>query len=320
VSIEAPSLGEGGQTLIVGQRATFTAKVEPAPPSATYAWTLPGSKVKGYTMSVDSAVVTELTAADLTGSSVSCFFIDAVNGQDVQLTVTIGGKSKSVSLPVTVLRPTASLSLTPTPRGVTHDASRDDIHFGRPEREHTNQEPGMLIQVSIDAGPKGAFGQMGIVQLMEPYRRYVSEFNLNKCLEQNDQLVLDRNSEATDPIYHGPAIQLDASGKAVLVVSDSPTQPSGGKLSIFIHDRFQDFVLFRPSGPSQDTIWVTLRKGRWFWKASLLRESVTEPWPPQPWPFPSVREWSVAPLVGSSIQLPVWTERIAPNEFLNCNE
>jgi hypothetical protein len=239
------------QNVIVGQQISLAATVVGGTPSS-HQWSVPGVAVEGYDVVCNvvggecqgptSGAVIPLTS--LSNSSVQHYWVDGGDNRQVQYTVTVRGREYSRAVTFNVKRPTAQVS---SPTGsVQLTTTRDGygLWFGN------LSQPGIAFSATVTV-PSGFTGETQWVQTWNKFRR-VQQASSGRWFRSS--------GSGLDTLYPYSAGE---------TANDTPGLAFSPDFSaVAIDESFRMWLMFKPTGVSQPTIWVPLRVTDWGWTGS----------------------------------------------------
>jgi hypothetical protein len=227
-----------------------------------------------------------------------------------------------------------------TPKIVEFSAKTDDIHIGLVDSEFHQQgalyltfgglkstkKPGIEWTAKLIGSPSKA-GSYAFVQLMKIHRQKSLNKNLlvNMSGSSDGEWVLDEDvfygtSESTDPRFK----QKDGEPEDFITArwpcestlikgEDSPATPLFVNMpkeehlkfdEIMVEEHFQTHLMFRPNVP--DSIWVSIARLDWFWKASAqftkAKEGENGKW------TLLGKDFEIDPIASKGYDLPIWSK------------
>lgn len=278
------------QNVIVGQQMNLSATIRGGTPS-NHQWTVPGTKVANYevTCTFDpdgycnptNAVDTPLTA--LGNSSVNYYWVDGADSRQVQYTATIRGRQYSKTATFNVKRPTARISASTGTVQLTTFPDGYGLWFGNLTTR------GITFTRTVTM-PTNFNGDLQWVQTWNKSRR----INIRGAWYRSVGEGLD----SLYPYETGESAE------------DSPGIAFGrGWREVEINDSFQMWLMFKPTGVSESTIWVPLRAVNWGFSGKAVLSGTTwqlmNPNPSQP----------TNPPDADSITHPRWTQNPATIDY-----
>jgi hypothetical protein len=186
--------------------------------------------------------------------------------------VLIAGIGISADAYFNVLRPTATLTATPTtddPAIDASDAGRGfglSLHFGS---WRSNTSYGITWNASVSTTLNGA-GQIAFTQLFNADDHITDSQGSKEKRTTNGNYVLD------DPTpYGGTTVSVGSNATGNITGNDSPTSPLDNSLKTFSrNDAYDLYLMYKPTGG----IWVTLSVLHWAWAGSATKNSQTGSW------------------------------------------
>jgi hypothetical protein len=277
------------QNVIVGQQMSLAATVRGGTPTSQE-WTIPGNRVANYEVvcSVVSEQCQEPTSATVTpltmlnNSTVSYCWVDGADNRQVRYAITIRGRQYSRAVTFNVKRPTAEVSTSTGAVQLTAFPSGYGLWFGNPTA------PGIVFTRSVTM-PSSFNGDLQWVQTWNKLRRVQSASN-NRCYR----------SEGTglDTLYPY------SSGTTA---NDSPGLTFDGLKAVIVNESFQMWLMFKPTGVTEPTIWVPLRIVNWNWAGDASLNGAT-------WVLNSSSR-SVNPADADTTTHPTWSRNAASIGF-----
>jgi hypothetical protein len=280
------------QNVIVGQQMNLSATVKGGTPS-NHQWIIPGTKVADYvvTCTIDpngycnptSAVDTPLT--NLSNSSISYYWIDGADSRQVRYTATIRGRQYSKTAIFNVKRPTARISASTSVVQLTTFPDGYGLWFGN----YSTTTPGIGFTRTVTM-PTNFNGDLQWVQTWNKFRRINIRGSWYRSVGQGlDSLYPYETGETAE---------------------DSPGIAFGrGWQEVEINDSFQMWLMFKPTGVSESTIWVPLSAVNWSFSGKAVFSGTTwqlmNPNPSQP----------TSPPDADSITHPRWTQNPATIDY-----
>ena len=266
--------------VIVGQQISLTAQREPSTISWTdRTWTIPGIRIKDYVANNTTGTVTPLT--DLTGASITFYWVDGGDGRLVQYSCKVNGKSFSATTTFNVKRPTGQIHISGVGTiAVDNALGRLELHYGN------LTTPGITFTRSITI-PSGFDGDTQWVQIATPFRRI----------------------KAPDGWYRAQGTGLDAQYpySSNNLVSDTPGQElKSTDLEAQVNDSFQMWLMFKPRNLA-NARWVPLRVVNWSWSATAVNNGGN-------WTLTSSSH-SEGPTDSDSTTHPTWTQNASSIGF-----
>ncbi len=297
------SIAWSTNTVNVGEHIALTGTLEPALTVSSNLWSIPGTRIKSYTMSENLGETNGLTPSDLLAPNVAFYWIDDGTTLQVDYTVFAAGITCSASTWFTVIRPTAALlSVTTTNSPAvnvstnywTGEETNHWMHFGN------ETSPG-ITWTGLVATAAGGSGEIGFIQLIQEEGRSVESNGTAWVLSSSNQFVLDGTP---------PAILYDDGPEAHKSIGDSDAEyidsndtpginldsPEYDLVSADISNNFRVYLMYRPTGI--DSIWVTLRKMEWYWHGAVTNNGG--------WSMLPGASSSSSPSGSDSIELPTW--------------
>ena len=316
---------------VVGQQITLEVEGD-IPDDATIQWTIPENDhreqpgvIRDYTLKSPSAWYpqadyTPLKGEALEGRRVTFYWTNGVTGT-VSVEVKSGDETCRASAEFEVIRPVprqfAVNALPKSGIGVKFDADGNPIlAYGKVGADPTRK--GIEFNARV-AAPRDFGGTFGLVQRITVKQGYELDFSLptdpGPCLQLDKHslpggYVLDRLTDPPKrriPFYNDQVVPVAGGGEGLIGGSDSPDYPFREKmLRGYVDHWFELYLVYLPDPKhtGEKNVFVTLRKLKWGWGASLDKTAGGK-WPSAP---TSARVRSVEQ--GNSIQLPRWTARI----------
>lgn len=237
------------QSTIVGRQIPLTGEVIGGTPT-TKSWSVPGSPIKNYTASSVSAKVTNLSSADLQGSSVAFYWVNGGSGREVKYTVTVNGQIYSGKTTFNVVRPSCTLTTSTGEVHVSDNRGSWWLSFGDP----VPNTPGIIF-TSEGSIPGGFTGYLAYAQVLTS--------TLHRRQTEGGQWYRKSGSQLCDG-------QFPYSSIPPPVTDDSPGESlTSDCVVVSADDAFSMYVIFKPSGTG--SIWVPLRKVNWWWEGTAVR-------------------------------------------------
>jgi hypothetical protein len=241
--------------VIVGQQISLSAAVNPPITIQSPQWTIPGTRIGNYVVtytnptSATSGVVTQLTTANLSQSSITFYWVDGGENREVKYSFTSGGKSYSGKATFNVKRPTVEVT---TVTGTVVVAQP----FGQLELVYGNVFiPGIKFTRANLSIPMGFSGDTYWVQVA----------NVTRTRRRND---------GTDDIFTGSGLDnrfsYSVNDPNATQTNDSPGLAlTSDYTNASVTDSYQMWLMFKPS--STGSIYVPLRKVDWSWSGTATR-------------------------------------------------
>ncbi len=277
------------QNVIIGQRIDLVMQVLPENDLASQIqWAVPETRVRNYVVtytnptSPTSATVTPLT--NLGDGTVSFYWINGGDGRQVTLSCVVNERQVTRTATFNVKVPTVQASTSTGSVGITSSFGFLEVAFG------ASGSPGISFSRSINV-PQGFSGQTAWVNVVNPSSRQIVD---SMGTHTKNQVGLDSRFpySINDP---------DAES-----TNDTPgEQLLSSYSSVSIDDKFEMWIMFRPSG--QDSIWVPLKKVSWSWSASVTQSGGN-------WSLGS-NAHSQNPAFQDTTAFPVWTKNNNTNQF-----
>ncbi len=291
------------QTTIVGKKVTLQVRSVPGGQALTHvSWVIPGENVKSYTQSSTTATRTDLAAADLQGTTLSFFWISG-GTKTVEVTALIGGAVARATATFNVLAPT-NMTMSGATGSVTVDTSFNFpgtwLHYGNP-----NTTPAIAWTFTATA-PAGGGGDIEATQLLNVDIARTDNAGAVTHLSSHGHWMLDTS------VPYAPSQSIAASAAATWSSSDSPGAPltSGFTTMNVATFEFHMYFMYKPSGA--DSIWVTLGRLDWHWRASSTRSGAVAA---NTWSPPAGLDANSNPSGSASTELPTWTANFTSLTF-----
>ena len=293
---------------IVGQKIQLEVRSKPPGHSvANIQWTISGQRIKDYTQSVAAGVQTELSPADLQGTSLDFYWINGGN-QTVQVSGQVDGTSKTTSVAYNVLRPTVDKFTVKTSRvsvTLSHFASPGSPVLAAYQATPPPAKMGCQWDAKVTA-PAAAEGKIALTQKILVNRSWTNNAGTTRKFGSGGALVLD---DGLGIQYSGPK-SIAAGGSTTLngpSYSDSPWIPLlVSDKAASANERFELYLMYKHT--DSDSIWVTLRMATWSWAGQTTRIGAPAA-PANNWNLPSGAAMTPAGSANGadSSQLPIWT-------------
>lgn len=303
----------GKKTVAVGQRIIL--KVRPKDSSCSllkFSWTIPGTRVKGYTDGSTSAKVSLLEVSDTLRSNVSFHWVDGATSRTVKVKCecVCGSTTSTVSASVDfeVQAPTLD-RLKSTTGAIKIDTTKS------PSWVRYRFNLGIAWDWKITV-PKACGGEVKDVQIINAIREYETTsgdkyvFTIKGMNKAPGQFQLDTTNPYITPadVPKGGFPQKVGAGKSYECNygNDSPGQvlpPS--QRAVTIHDIFRYFVMYKPD--TGNAIWVPVGALDWFWKATVKLEKTG-------WTIVS-SENNKNPSGSKTTEFPLYSSNVAHNAF-----
>jgi len=279
----ANTITDQTQDTIVGRNIALQGVVSPAGMTVTARqWSVPGNRIANYTADANSATVTALT--DVTGSTVSYYWVGGGDGREVTYTATVNGQQFSAKTTFNVKRPTCTI----TPATESSVAVRADylgqsgIHLSFGGGTNPSPPPGYLYGVRFKytkvTMPEGFDpGQWQYVQTLNAYnlRQFNSEPGNWYGWYTGGNWVLDTQYPYLGSWSTGNDEHEAVDAPATPDMSNSLGDPPVVLYKRYIMDEysqgFRMYIMFKPSGAG--SIWVPLKRVAWGWKGSATKDS-----------------------------------------------
>ncbi|MGA2061286.1 MAG: hypothetical protein ABSG67_12440 [Thermoguttaceae bacterium] len=259
--------------VVVGKKISLTAEIHGSDEMWVYfQWDIPGSTVKKYVQETKQTFKEDLTNVDYLSKDIDYYWINGGTSLDVRFSVLIAGIGISADAYFNVLRPTATLTATPTtddPAIDASDAGRGfglSLHFGS---WRSNTSYGITWNASVSTTLNGA-GQIAFTQLFNADDHITDSQGSKEKRTTNGNYVLD------DPTpYGGTTVSVGSNATGNITGNDSPTSPLDNSLKTFSrNDAYDLYLMYKPTGG----IWVTLSVLHWAWAGSATKNSQTGSW------------------------------------------
>ncbi|MCC6536115.1 MAG: carboxypeptidase regulatory-like domain-containing protein [Bryobacterales bacterium] len=256
-------------------------------------WTIPGTRVKGYTQSAAAGTKTDVTAADLQAPTIDFHWI-AGGSHVVQASAQVAGATLTATVTFTILAPT-DLSMTSVTGAVGvgnpgFPGSGTELHFG------TNATPGITWTFTAKA-PAGGAGQIAGTQLANTLRLRTDPTAVPplQTFSSGGAWMLDNT------VPYAAAVAIAAGASATWTSDDTPGTPlTAPYVQRSVTDSFQIYFMYQSS--EADSIWVTLGLLTWNWNGQAdLAAGV--------WSLTSSGR-TANPAGAASTALPVWTANV----------
>lgn len=241
------------QNVIVGQQMRLSATVRGGTPSS-HQWNVPGTRVANYEVTCvitneycnpTSAVVTPLT--NLNNPTVEYYWVDGGDGRQVSYTVTIRGRQYSKIATFNVKRPVAQVVASTGSVQLTTFADGYGLWFG------STTTPGITFTRTVTM-PNNFDGDLQWVQTWNKFRR----LKIRGYWYRSSGVGLDS-------VY--PYSTLSSANDSPGIAFESRWQ------EVQINDSHQMWLMFKPTGVTESTIWVPLRKVDWAWSGQTVQNN-----------------------------------------------
>ena len=296
-------------TVIVGQQIDLDCKLELTNATLTnFQWTIPGQTVKQYEQLAEVDVTNSYTIKedlenpDLSSNSISYYWINGGTNLEVDCTAMFGNAHLKARTWFNVNRPTSTLvtettTNTPSVSVETNSVGGLVLQFGSLTN---NSPPGPWgikesFTVTTPINGTGSFGYLQIID--ETTRRWILDDTNNTAQKLYGTNLLD-----TLPYqYLSGLTSIGNSDTQSNISADSPGQALYGEKWASANDQFTGYLMYRPAGDTNHTIWVTLREVHWSWSGAATKDTngiwTLDPgYPPPP----------VNPVSADSVTLPTW--------------
>jgi len=247
------------QTTIVGKKIVLKGIVAAAGKVVTaHKWTIGGTRIKGYTQTMQTGEQTELQTDDLNKDNVTFYWIagaPATSRVEVEYEATIDGTIYSDTVQYEVKRPTATLTSQLTSLTPRIDLRDGFLLLGVAEPFFE----GIIWSASVTTTEGGA-GQIAFTQLVNTLRhRTLDDASSTKeKWTSGGTYVLDG---AEMGIQYGGTTNIGDAATESISKADSPGIPLAGNKKVSMDDKFRVYLMYKPNG--EDSIWVTLRLLDW---------------------------------------------------------
>jgi hypothetical protein len=274
-------------TAIVGQLMNLTCQLQDTngnvvttPAITNFAWTVPGQAVKSYQQIIgltnSSIIMENLNALDLASNSIAFYWINGGTNLELDCTVTILGQQVNAKTFFTINRPVGTLTTVTTTNvpAVNIITNSDDgsifLQFG--DNSETSGGAGIYFTFSVTTPTNGA-GQFGYLQTVDSIHRWIlDDSTAMKGTATNAVDVIP----AYPPIIIRGQTSIGNSASATNSFSDSPGDflvygALPARKWVNINDSFHGYLLYRPNGDTNNTIWITLCKLEWSYSGSATK-------------------------------------------------
>ena len=216
---------------VVGRKINLSVEVFPEDLNVkNIHWTIPGVRVKNYTYTNLKSTLTKLAPRDLRNSSISYYWVSGGNGQKVECTVDINGRTYKGEAKFNIKRPTAIMA------SMTGKVSINKIKGILLLSYETPITHGFYI-IANAFYPIGFTGSFQFVQIAD---KWLHRIRLN-----NGDWYRHSGTKLFDTVASYP--QYDDSPAMELLSTFDKAEVS---------DSFESYLMFKPSG--KDSIWVPL--------------------------------------------------------------
>ena len=289
-------------TSLVGKWTDLSVDINPDPgiPNRTFQWTIPGTTVKTFTMSRDTGAFTELTADDKQKKTVTLYWIDKLDGEDVSVEATCYGMTKTAKAKFTIQRPTATLTSKTTTAIPAIDFRNDELMFG--DRNALN--PGIILNGSVTTtAVPTTNAKIAFVQLANYDARKTKPImqKVKNTTDGNFELDGDVNSVP----FYATAEGVGPTETKTISINDSPGCPAGNAFKVSATMEADVYLMYTPGGLND--IWVTLNKVEWDWAGEATKDTAVLSATFGQWTM-DYSSYSVDPEGTDSTALPVWTK------------
>jgi hypothetical protein len=266
---------------IIGQSITLTAATTPTGvPISSVSWNIPGTRIYNWTADTNASTYTALD--DLTVNPITFHWVGTAGTHTVSCGVSAPGGQSNPSATFSIKRPTADITATTGSVLVTSAWGGLYLRFGTPTT------PGISFSRTITSPPGFATGSTQWVQTYNAFRR--RRLDPEGTWEQWAGAGLDQ----TYP-YSSDASTCDSPGTALTSNSDMKT----------VQDTAEMWLMFKPS---DNGIWVPLRKVNWDWAGSASKG-------PLGWSLDASINTS-DPTDYETTDYPAWVRNVASNQWL----
>lgn len=252
---------------------------------ANFQWAVPGRAVKNYqqifTDTNTFSIEEDLTNMDYTTNPISFYWINGGTNLEVDCTATVRGMKVSgkayfnVNRPVGILTTITTTNIPPV-NIITNDDGSMALQYGTATTNFAQGNEGIYFSFSATTPTNGS-GSIGLVQIVSnTTRRWILDDTNNTAQKSSGTNLLD--TTPFGPVTHMSAI-IGNSQTVSNFFADSPGQGFyqvvNGVRQDFkwasADDSFTDYLMYRPSGDTSSTIWVTLCKVDWHWSGAATK-------------------------------------------------
>lgn len=284
---------------IIGAHIDFAGEIKPPVSISKHQWSIPGKKIKNYTIDSKQTTKTDFNANDLTKSQVAFYWIDAGEDRAISYSPTIASSSKTYtrSAEVSVKAPEYNNNMAMYPDNNIITVDKETYGFWR-LFYGTEAEPGIRYQAGWLSDPTHGFG--GDFKFAQ---RLDSTFRQATLLDGTKETPI-QGANLCDVIF---PYWTQVNGLTIT----SYDHPRSKKLAdtykeYSISDSFTTWVMYKPA--SENSIWVPIAKVNWFWQAVVKRNG-------EDWAFDGTPKHSSFAFGASTDEFPEWTGNT--NDLIN---
>ena len=307
-------------TVIVGQQMNLTCRLSLTNALladsllSNFQWTVPGQTVKNYQQIFISATNTfsikeNLTNTDYTVNPISFYWIDGGTNLEVDCAATVLGAQVKAKAYFTINRPIGILTTITTTNVPPVNFATDTngpiaLQYGA--SANNSGQAGIFFIFGASTPTNGA-GAIGLVQIINSTtRRWILDDTNSTAQKSIGTNLLDTGPDG--PVVLA-TLPMDANESDGYTYPDSPGQGFyqvvNGVRQNFkwtsASDAFTDYLVYRPAGETNSTIWVTLCKVNWSWSGAATKGTNGVWTLDSGYPAPPVN-----PIGSNSIELPAW--------------
>jgi hypothetical protein len=280
IKMGSENITNATKTVIVGQQIALSVEVVGSQDTASnIQWSVPGTRVGGYTASGSSGTVD--SSPNMQSNPLTVYWVDAGDNREVTLGCRIGTTQSNKHATFNVKRPTASITTTTGSVSLDSNFIVFGLHFGSP-----TGTSGISFSRSITMPSGFTGGDTQWVQLIDSITRTFTP-NGGSIKTLSGSGVLD----STYPYATGASTG-DSPGQGVDSCNDS---------AVSANDSFSMWLMFKPSGTG--SIFVPLRKVSWSWSGSGTRTGTCS------WTL-STSNHSTNPTDADSTDFPSWSSNV----------
>jgi hypothetical protein len=265
-------------TVIVGQQMNLKCQLSVTNVTFTnFSWTIPGQTVKRYDqlavvdVTNTYTVMENLTNSDLASNSIAFYWINGGTNLEVDCSAMVNGKPVNGRAYFNVNRPAGTLITVtttniPPVNIITNDDGSLALQYGTFTNVAGQAGISEFFSVTTPTNGAGSFAYIQIIDLTTVEWTLDGDTN-NTPHGINGTNILD----AIPYLYQYGLTSIGNSDTQSNRFYDYPGASLAGDNHVSSSDQFSGYLMYRPAGDTNSTIWVTLQKVQWSWSGAATK-------------------------------------------------